>query len=162
VAPRLYAGTETILLVEDEEALRKVALRTLGAAGYQVLAAADGDDALLQSAQHAGAIHLLLTDVVMPRMGGRVLAQSLLRERPAIKVLYMSGYADDAIVQHGVLDAAMQFLAKPFSGTDLARKVREALDSGCPSPADRPEQAAEGDARETTSCSPTSTRPPRA
>ena len=123
-------GTETILVVEDEEALRKVALRTLGAAGYKVLTASDGDDALLKSTQHAGDIHLLLTDVVMPRMSGRVLAQNLLRARPAIKVLYMSGYTDNAIVHHGVLDAGTQFLAKPFTSAALMEKVREVLDEG--------------------------------
>ncbi|MFH1834461.1 MAG: ATP-binding protein, partial [bacterium] len=98
-------GTETILVVEDEEALRKVAKRSLEAAGYKVLIAADGDDALLKGTQHAGDIHLLLTDVVMPRMSGRVLAQELSKTRPTLKVVYMSGYTDNAIVHHGVLDA---------------------------------------------------------
>jgi PAS domain S-box-containing protein len=126
--PRPSTGTETVLLVEDEEALRKVALRTLTAAGYKVLSAADGNEALLRSEQHAGEILLLLTDVVMPRMSGRVLAQNLSKTRPTIKVLYMSGYTDDAIVHHGVLDAGAQFLAKPFIAADLARKVREVLD----------------------------------
>jgi CheY-like chemotaxis protein len=134
--PKQATGTETILVVEDEEALCKVALRTLGAAGYNVLIAANGDEALRQSAQHAGDIQLLLTDVVMPRMSGRVLAQNLLRARPAIKVLYMSGYTDDTIVHHGVLDTGTQFLAKPFTATDLARKVREVLDGSMTSPAD--------------------------
>jgi signal transduction histidine kinase/ActR/RegA family two-component response regulator len=142
-APRLSTGTETILVVEDEEALRKVALRTLGAGGYKVLIAANGDEALLASAQHAGDIHLLLTDVVMPGMSGRVLAQNLSRARPAMDVLYMSGYTDDAIVHHGVLDAGVQFLAKPFTAADLARKVREVLDSGIPSRVDVPEPAGE-------------------
>jgi PAS domain S-box-containing protein len=126
--PSRSTGTETILVVEDEEALRKVALRTLDAAGYTVLTAADGDTALLTSAQHAGDIHLLLTDVVMPRMGGRLLAQALSKVRPAIKVVYMSGYSDNAIVHHGVLDAGTHFLAKPFTSANLARKVREVLD----------------------------------
>jgi two-component system cell cycle sensor histidine kinase/response regulator CckA len=126
--PRRTTGTETILVVEDEEALGKVARRTLDAAGYKVLTAADGDEALLQSAQHAGDIHLLLTDVVMPRMSGRALAQELSKTRPALKVLYMSGYTDNAIVHHGVLDRGTHFLGKPFTGADLTRKVREVLD----------------------------------
>ncbi|MBI5494785.1 MAG: response regulator [Deltaproteobacteria bacterium] len=124
------AGTETILLVEDEEALRKVALRALATAGYKVLSAADGSEALQRSAQHAGDIHLLLTDVVMPRMSGRELAQVLLQQRPTVKVLYMSGYTDNAIVHHGVLDAGTRLLAKPFTAGELAYRVRETLDDG--------------------------------
>ena len=123
-------GSETILVVEDEEALRKLARRALVEAGYTVLTAADGDEALLICAQYAGDIQLLLTDVVMPRMSGKVLAQSLSKTRPALKVLYMSGYADNAIVHHGVLDAGTHFLAKPFTPVDLTRKVREVLDEG--------------------------------
>jgi two-component system, cell cycle sensor histidine kinase and response regulator CckA len=125
-------GTETVLVVEDEQALRKVASRSLAAAGYTVLAAADGDEALRTAAQHAGDIHLLLTDVVMPRMNGRALAQELSKTRPKLKVVYMSGYTDNAIVHHGVLDAGTHFIGKPFTATDLTRKVREVLDSGPP------------------------------
>jgi two-component system, cell cycle sensor histidine kinase and response regulator CckA len=121
-------GTETILVVEDERALGKVARRTLEAAGYTVLAAVDGEEALGVSARNAGDIHLLLTDVVMPRMSGRALAEELAKARPTMRVLYMSGYTDNAIVHHGVLDEGTHFLAKPFSATVLARKVREALD----------------------------------
>jgi two-component system cell cycle sensor histidine kinase/response regulator CckA len=128
--PRSSRGTETILVVEDEEALLRVALRALGTAGYIVLTAANGREALLQSAQHAGDIHLLLTDVVMPHMSGTVLAQELSKKRPTVKVVYMSGYTDDSIVHHGVLDAGTRFLAKPFTSTDLAQKVREVLDEG--------------------------------
>jgi two-component system cell cycle sensor histidine kinase/response regulator CckA len=117
-------------VVEDEEALLRVALRALGTAGYIVLTAANGREALLQSAQHAGDIHLLLTDVVMPHMSGTVLAQELSKKRPTVKVVYMSGYTDDSIVHHGVLDAGTRFLAKPFTSTDLAQKVREVLDEG--------------------------------
>jgi CheY-like chemotaxis protein len=143
---RRTTGTETILVVEDEEALRRVALRTLDAAGYKVLTAADGNEALLRSAQHAGDIQLLLTDVVMPRMSGRVLAQELSKKRPSIKVLYMSGYTDNAIVHHGVLDAGTQFLGKPFTAADLTRKVREVLDGGIASLADEHVQAIKPDA----------------
>ena len=145
--PKRATGTETILVVEDEEALRKVVLRTLGAAGYKVLTAADGDEALLKSAAHAGDIHLLLTDVVMPRMSGRVLAQELSKKRPTVRVLYMSGYTDDAIFHHGVLDAGTHFLAKPFTAAVLARKVREVLDGDITKPADGHEQAARDVAR---------------
>ena len=123
-------GTKTILVAEDEEALRKVARRIVETAGYRVLTAASGEEALLASAQHTGDIHLLLTDVVMPRMGGRVLAQELSKTRPALKVLYMSGYTDDAIVHHGVLDPGTHFISKPFAAADLQRKIREVLDGG--------------------------------
>ena len=121
-------GTETILVVEDEEALRKIARRSLEAAGYTVLTAGAGDEALLISAQHAGIIHLLLTDVVMPRMSGKVLAQAFLKTRPTAKVLYMSGYADNAFVHHGVVDEGTNFIGKPFTATDIAHKIRSVLD----------------------------------
>jgi CheY-like chemotaxis protein len=127
-------GTETILVVEDEEALRKVALRTLGASGYKVLTASDGEEALLVSARHVGDIHMLLTDVVMPGMSGRALAQQLSKARPTVKVLYMSGYTDNAIVHRGALDPGTHFLAKPFTSAGLTRKVREVLDEGMPRP----------------------------
>lgn len=130
VARKRATGSETILVVEDEEALRRVARRALVEAGYTVLTAADGDEALLICAQHSGDIQLLLTDVVMPRMSGEVLAQTLSKTRPALKVLHMSGYTDKAIVHHGVLDAGTHFLAKPFTSVDLTRKVREVLDEG--------------------------------
>ena len=133
--PRQITGTGTILVVEDEEALRKVAKRSLEATGYRVLAAADGEDALRVSARHVGDIHLLLTDVVMPRMNGRTLALELSRVRPTMKVAYMSGYTDDAIVHHGVLDAGTHFLAKPFTAAGLALKVREVLDGDVTNPA---------------------------
>ncbi|HUW69096.1 MAG TPA: response regulator [bacterium] len=121
-------GNETILVVEDEEALRKIAIRTLEAVGYTVLLASDGEDALRISAQYTNDIHLVLTDVVMPRLGGRQLVQRLMRKRPAIKIIYMSGYTDDAIVNHGVLDAGTNFIGKPFSSKDLQEKVRKVLD----------------------------------
>ncbi|HMG21415.1 MAG TPA: ATP-binding protein, partial [Kofleriaceae bacterium] len=120
-------GSETVLVVEDEAALLKVARRTLESAGYTVLSAANGSEALLTFAPYAGEIHLLLTDVIMPRMGGRDLAEQLARTRPALKVLYMSGYTDDAIVHHGVLDAGTAFIGKPFTAVQLTQKVREVL-----------------------------------
>ena len=123
-------GTETILVVEDEEAILGIAQRILGQAGYTVLTAATASNALRTCNTHPGKVHLLLTDVVMPRMGGRVLAEHLALARPGIKVLYMSGYADDAIVHHGTLDPGTHFIGKPFSALDLTTKVREVLDGG--------------------------------
>jgi DNA-binding response OmpR family regulator len=128
--PTRKAGTETILVVEDEEAVRKIAKRSLEAAGYTVLIAASGEEALVACARRAGEVHLLLTDVVMPRMSGGVLAQEISKTRPTLKVLYMSGYTDEAIDHHGVLDAGANFLGKPFTAVALRRKVREVLDSG--------------------------------
>ena len=127
-------GTETILVVEDEEAILNIAKRILREAGYTVLTAASPDDALMACKAQQGKIHLLLTDVVMPQMGGRVLAETLVVARPGIKVLYMSGYTDDAIVHHGTLDPGTHFIAKPFSAADLTRKVRKVLDSDIANP----------------------------
>ncbi len=127
-APKLIAGTETVLVVEDEVVLRSVARRILGSAGYTVLLAANGHQALQTSAEHAGPIHLLLTDVVMPKMNGRVLSEQLLQTRPDLKVIYMSGYTDNVIVHHGVLDAGTHFINKPIGAAELLRKIREILD----------------------------------
>jgi len=120
---------ETILLVEDSERVRDVVREILDMHGYEVVEASHGAEALAASARHPGPIHLMVTDVVMPEMSGRELAQRLSPLRPEMKVLYMSGYTDDAIVRHGVLDAGMAFLSKPFSPDALAGKVRELLDS---------------------------------
>ncbi len=125
-------GTETILLVEDEDELRSVAREMLEMHGYTVLEAGHPDEALLVAERHSGPIHLLLTDVVMPKMSGRDLAQRLGPLRPEMRVLYVSGYTDDAIVHHGVLDPGTAFLEKPFNPDDLARKVREVLDQAQP------------------------------
>jgi two-component system cell cycle sensor histidine kinase/response regulator CckA len=121
-------GAETILVVEDDEAVRRVAKRLLDAAGYTVLTAANGGDGLLLCEQHPAEIHLVLTDVVMPLMGGRIFVERLAKVRPRIKALYMSGYTDNAIVHHGVLDAGTQFIGKPLVQVELLRKVREVLD----------------------------------
>jgi two-component system cell cycle sensor histidine kinase/response regulator CckA len=127
--PRVMArGSEIILAVEDEEALRGIVRRILEGAGYTVLTAATGEEALAVAEAHAGAIDLLLADVVMPRMSGKALAQSLVALRPQLKVLYMSGYTNDAIVHRGVLEADTNFLGKPFTTAELTRKVREVLD----------------------------------
>ncbi|HET7583829.1 MAG TPA: ATP-binding protein [Gemmatimonadaceae bacterium] len=125
-------GTETVLLAEDEAAVRAITSRTLSALGYTVLTARDGADALALSRRHGGAIDLLLTDVVMPVMGGAELASHLTAERPGLQVIYMSGYADDELVRRAMSDPAIAFLAKPFDGRVLARKVRDVLDAATP------------------------------
>lgn len=125
-APR--GGSESVLVVEDEEAVRKLAKRILESAGYRVFTAASGVEALAFAESHQGPIDLVLTDVVMPGMSGRQVASRLLAIRPASKVLYMSGYTDNAIVHHGVLDDGTNFIGKPFTAVDLTRKVREVLD----------------------------------
>jgi len=122
-------GDETVLLVEDEDALRQVALDLLERHGYHVLAARDGADAIRRATAHAGPIHLLVTDVVMPRMSGRELAGHLADLRPDTRVLYMSGYTDDAIFHHGVQAASFAFLPKPVTPDALLRKVRTVLDA---------------------------------
>jgi PAS domain S-box-containing protein len=119
--------TETVLVVEDEPEVRQLARRILAAQGYQVLEARHGEDALLVCEQHPGPIHLLLTDVVMPEMGGPELAERLAPFRREMKVLYMSGYTDDAVVHHGVLTSGAAYLQKPFTPEALARKVWEVL-----------------------------------
>ena len=123
-------GSETILLVEDAEPLRKLARMFLTDNGYQVLTAADGSEAQQVAAQNPGPIHLLLTDVVMPGINGRVLAERLAPRHPAMKVLYMSGYTDSFIAGHGVLEEGIHLLHKPFTEEALMRKVREVLDAG--------------------------------
>jgi CheY-like chemotaxis protein len=121
-------GTETILVVEDNAGLRKLAARVLSPAGYTVLEAATGNAALAVLERHGAPAHLLLTDVVMPGMSGRELAERIAQAYPSMKVLYMSGYTADTVVRHGVLDAKMPFLHKPFTAATLLRTVREVLD----------------------------------
>jgi PAS domain S-box-containing protein len=121
-------GSETILLVEDEELVRRVTGRILARHGYTVLEAVSGSDALVVSREHAGSIHLMLTDVVMPGMSGQELAEEVKSQRPTMKVLFMSGYTENAIIHHGVLDPDIAFIQKPFKYDTLARKVREMLD----------------------------------
>jgi len=122
-------GRETILVVEDEAAVRNLVREALVAHGYRVLVAEDGFAALDLAACHPGSLDLLLTDVVMPRMGGGDLARHIGDAHPGLRVLFMSGYTDDAVVRHGVLEARVAFLQKPFRLDDLARKVRDVLDT---------------------------------
>lgn len=122
-------GAETILLVEDEDAVRRLASTVLERRGYAVLAGCDGEAALQLAARHTGPLDLLVTDVVMPRMSGPQLAAQLTQARPGLKVLYLSGYTDDTIIHHGVLREGVAFLQKPFSPEALTRKVREVLDA---------------------------------
>jgi CheY-like chemotaxis protein len=121
-------GTETVLLVEDEAEVRSLAREVLERLGYTLLEANTADDAILIAQQHVGLIDLLLTDVVMPRMGGGALAEAVTTMRPETKILFMSGYTDDAIVRHGVLEKGVDLLEKPFSPRTLAAKVRAVLD----------------------------------
>jgi len=126
-APRGPGGTETILLVEDDQAVRALTRRVLERYGYTVLDTGDGHEALRMAATLDGPIHLLVTDVEMPRMAGPVVAERLLTVRPVTKVLYFSGYTDDSMVRHSISHDTIHFLQKPFSMEVLALKVREAL-----------------------------------
>jgi nitrogen-specific signal transduction histidine kinase/ActR/RegA family two-component response regulator len=120
-------GTETILLVEDEKGVRELAREYLEMSGYTVIEAEDGHTALELAAMHSGTIHLLMTDVVMPGISGRELADRVKRIRPKIQVLYMSGYTDQAVVHHGILDMDAVLLQKPFTMATLSSKLRELL-----------------------------------
>jgi CheY-like chemotaxis protein len=122
-------GSETVLLVEDELEVRGLARDILQQQGYTVLESADGDEALRVAREHVGPIHLLVTDVVMPLMGGRELADRLRAGRRETKVLYVSGYTNDAILHQGVSETGTAFLPKPFTASALAHKVRQVLDA---------------------------------
>jgi CheY-like chemotaxis protein len=129
-SPSDACGQETVLLVEDSEVVRELVREILERKGYVVLEASRGTDAILVCTGHEGAIHLILTDVVMPGMSGSELCARLTPLYPGVKVLYMSGYTDDAIVHRGILDPGTAYIQKPFSPDALARKVREVLDTG--------------------------------
>jgi len=121
-------GTETILLVEDDHSVRELTRSALSAYGYSVLTAADGEEALRVFSQQQGEIDLLLTDVIMPVMGGREIAEKLCAQAPQLKIIYFSGYTDNSIVHQGILEEGVEFIQKPFSNIDLAEKVRHVLD----------------------------------
>lgn len=128
-AGRHGGGIETILVVEDDEGICRLATRMLGSAGYTVLAATNSEEVLRLLERHERPVHLMLTDVVMPGLSGRDLANRVTARYPAVKVIFTSGYTDDAIAHHGVLDEGTDFLSKPYTGVELTRKVREVLDA---------------------------------
>jgi DNA-binding response OmpR family regulator len=128
--PKVSKGTETILVVEDDADVRDLAAQILETQGYRVLTAENGHDALRISEELETAIDLLLTDLVLPRMNGRELAQRLEAQQSAVRVLYMTGYGDRLIADHGVLDGSVAVLSKPFTMETLLHKVRSRLDAG--------------------------------
>jgi CheY-like chemotaxis protein len=125
----LPRGMETLLVVEDEPSLRHLARHVLETQGYHVLSAANGQDALHAAREHKGSpIRLVVTDVIMPLMGGKVMAEWLQTANPDLKILFTSGYTDDSITRHGVLDKGVEFLPKPYTQATMVCKVREMLD----------------------------------
>jgi PAS domain S-box-containing protein len=136
-------GTETILAVEDEDAVRRIVRIALESTGYTVIEARSGPEALEIAGRHAGKIDLVLTDVVMPEMSGRELAERIEQDHPGIRILFMSGYTDDTVMRHGFVGSSVAFLQKPFSPLTLARKVRDVLDGR----ADAPERDGPGSGR---------------
>ena len=121
-------GTETILVVEDEEKVRRIVVRALENYGYRLLQAGNGLEGLQQVKEYKETIHLLLTDTVMPKMNGKELAETLKKTKPDMKVLFMSGYPREVLSQQGRIDASINLIQKPFSNDALARRIREVLD----------------------------------
>lgn len=138
--PTIPTGTETVLLVEDDDGVRSLTRHMLTNFGYTVLAAANGDEAERVASTHNGPIHLLITDVVMPGAGGRIVAERLAARHPGVRVLFVSGYTDDAVVRHGILEEKIHFLPKPFSPNALGAKIREVLDADHPDRSQQPNQ----------------------
>ena len=128
VASHLPTGCETVFLAEDEQVVRELAVKILTRLGYRVFSYADGESALAAAADYPDTIHLLLTDVVMPGMNGQELGKRLTTLRPETKVLYTSGYAEEVIALHGVLEPGLDFIPKPYSPRAIAAAVREILD----------------------------------
>jgi len=128
--PELLRGSETILLAEDEESLRRLTRQVLENSGYRVVTAASGEEAERLAESYEGPIHLLLSDVVMRGLSGRELVERLVPRHPGMKVLYMSGYTNDAVLHHGIAAEDVNFIQKPFTPRALAGKVREVLDGG--------------------------------
>ncbi len=133
--PSAGTANETVLVVEDEEGMRALTERILRNAGYTVLSAENGGDALALFEKHGGKVDLLVTDVVMPKMSGREIAEQLARTKPSLKVLYMSGYTDEIIDRHGVLEPGMRLIGKPFAAAEMTRRVRMVLDEDPGAPA---------------------------
>ena len=133
--PESPRGSETILVVEDDEVVRKLTCQALRRYGYLVVEAANGGEALLSCERHPETIPLMITDVVMPQISGPELAARLRQLHPEIHVLYMSGYTEDAVVRHGLLDEPISFLQKPFTPSALVHKVRDILDQQTDPPA---------------------------
>jgi CheY-like chemotaxis protein len=131
-------GSETILLVEDEEQVRVIAADLVRRQGYRVLVASRPSEALMLSRAHPGIIDLLITDVVMPEMGGRALAEQLAADRPEMSVLFMSGYTDDAVMRHGVMQSGLAFIQKPLTPETFALRVRQVLDRRKPARVEQP------------------------
>jgi two-component system cell cycle sensor histidine kinase/response regulator CckA len=125
-------ASETILIVEDDETLLEVTHRSLEAAGYAIISARNPEEAIRMAERHPGPIHLMVTDVILPGINGAQLASQLSRLRPEMKVLFVSGYTDETIVRHGVLEPGLAFLQKPFSPKALNRKVGEMLAATLP------------------------------
>ena len=134
---RSRRGSEVVLLVEDEDNIREPAVEILESKGYKVLSAPDAVQALAVAEDHHGPIHILVTDVVMPGLSGSQLARRLLHRRPEIQVLFISGYPEDSISHHGVLNAGQNFLQKPFPPGQFLEKVREVLDTRAAAGAER-------------------------
>jgi FixJ family two-component response regulator len=127
--PAAELGSETVMLVEDDESVRTLVQAMLETKGYEVLAAAGADEAERLCAARSGGVDLLLTDVVMPEVNGRVLAERLAALSPSMRILFMSGYSDEAVYRHGEISPNASFIEKPFTDRTLARKVREVLDN---------------------------------
>ncbi|MFZ0390064.1 MAG: response regulator, partial [Calditrichia bacterium] len=122
-------GTESLLVVEDEEGMRKLITDVLSAYGYRISTAENGSDALARYGDKLALFDMIITDVVMPQMSGKEFAQALKQISPRSRILFMSGYTDEAISKHGILDLEYPFIQKPFAPLEIARKVREILDS---------------------------------